>query len=664
MEKTTYQLPEIRDASDNIIQSGTYGKKTAFANSTNNGVLDYINNNLEWLKSQTDANTTNLGKYLPLAGGTLTGDVIIDETTDRVIKGSASNVGLLYNSAAWALRDFGNGISPIYYNKSSKRLMFPTGYRVGGTVTDSTGAVTNGNTTVTVNATDVTVKNSTSDPKITLGTGGASQSISSNGAVIKTGPLEAQSYSNIKTIQRGTAYSKGDIALSRKIAGYLYAECTTAGTTAALSGLTFTRASTAYDEDGNQVAVNQPVFTADGLRVQRSAVNLLGANGSQLLSGWVLYTNDASGGNVVFVSHDITSWAAGEVGATISLGTTGNQLIYYSNASTLAINTTYTFSFYARSADHLTINSFVKGATSSDTSAHFNLTSNWKRCALTFRTSDSLGGVYTYINDGALSVAGDIDVCAVQLEESSYATPYMGATRSAELLTIPASTINTTAHTYQTTFLPARSAGTNAQYLLDGGGADGANIALYIDTSGKLNLIAGEVALAGATALTAASHKIGYTIGSGGVALYVDEAPVASSATVPSITLGDKIYIGSKADGTLQADGYMSDTRISNTAHTSDQMLSDASLASLPQTSDTTFLMPLNGDLSYLPALDPATVEPAYPTTANTTVTDGTAVFTMRDIRKPPNAITDISYASGALTLTMGDGTTKTVSLS
>lgn len=49
MKKTTYQVPEIRDENDNIVQEGTFGKKTAFVNSTNSGVLDYLFNNLEAL---------------------------------------------------------------------------------------------------------------------------------------------------------------------------------------------------------------------------------------------------------------------------------------------------------------------------------------------------------------------------------------------------------------------------------------------------------------------------------------------------------------------------------------------------------------------------------------------------------------------------------------
>lgn len=49
MKKTTYQIPELRDENDNIIQEGTFGKKSAFVNSTNDGAFDYLLNNLEAL---------------------------------------------------------------------------------------------------------------------------------------------------------------------------------------------------------------------------------------------------------------------------------------------------------------------------------------------------------------------------------------------------------------------------------------------------------------------------------------------------------------------------------------------------------------------------------------------------------------------------------------
>lgn len=49
MKRQAYQHPELRDANDNIIQEGTYGKESPLVNSDNTGVLDYINNNLEAL---------------------------------------------------------------------------------------------------------------------------------------------------------------------------------------------------------------------------------------------------------------------------------------------------------------------------------------------------------------------------------------------------------------------------------------------------------------------------------------------------------------------------------------------------------------------------------------------------------------------------------------
>lgn len=50
MKRQAYQHPELRDANDNIIQAGTYGKESPLVNSDNTGVLDYINNNLEALR--------------------------------------------------------------------------------------------------------------------------------------------------------------------------------------------------------------------------------------------------------------------------------------------------------------------------------------------------------------------------------------------------------------------------------------------------------------------------------------------------------------------------------------------------------------------------------------------------------------------------------------
>lgn len=51
MRPQAYQLPEIRDENDNIIQAGAFGKNTPFCTKENNGILDYINNDMEALRA-------------------------------------------------------------------------------------------------------------------------------------------------------------------------------------------------------------------------------------------------------------------------------------------------------------------------------------------------------------------------------------------------------------------------------------------------------------------------------------------------------------------------------------------------------------------------------------------------------------------------------------
>ncbi len=49
MKPQTFQHPEIRDENDNIIHPGAFGKNTPFCTKNNDGILDYIANDLEYL---------------------------------------------------------------------------------------------------------------------------------------------------------------------------------------------------------------------------------------------------------------------------------------------------------------------------------------------------------------------------------------------------------------------------------------------------------------------------------------------------------------------------------------------------------------------------------------------------------------------------------------
>lgn len=62
MRKQTFQHAEIRDENDNIVNNGAYGKNTALSNKQNDGWVDYVMNNIEWLyeKGKTYASTDEL----------------------------------------------------------------------------------------------------------------------------------------------------------------------------------------------------------------------------------------------------------------------------------------------------------------------------------------------------------------------------------------------------------------------------------------------------------------------------------------------------------------------------------------------------------------------------------------------------------------------------
>ena len=81
MKRTTYQVPELRDENDNIIQEGTFGKHSAFSNSTNDGAFDYILNDLEALHDNINGSRIYVANKAALpATGDLSAIYIAEDT--------------------------------------------------------------------------------------------------------------------------------------------------------------------------------------------------------------------------------------------------------------------------------------------------------------------------------------------------------------------------------------------------------------------------------------------------------------------------------------------------------------------------------------------------------------------------------------------------------
>lgn len=178
MKQTTFQHPELRDANDNIIQEGTYGKASPLVNSTNDGVLDYINNNLMYLYNNTMGGTGGEINTETITGktGTITNLTATTVKTGTVTADALNGplTGNVTGTADKAVADGkGNDIVNTYVTKSG----------LASSVTTATGKVT------TLTATDgtltnVTITGETSVP--TANAGNSSNTIASTEFVAKS----------------------------------------------------------------------------------------------------------------------------------------------------------------------------------------------------------------------------------------------------------------------------------------------------------------------------------------------------------------------------------------------------------------------------------------------------------------------------------------------
>lgn len=123
MKKQSFQHGEIRDQDDNILQIGSYGKKTPLTNATNTGILDYIMNNFEVLYSQSSNGNGGTGSGGE-TGTNITVDSALSSTStnpvqNKVLYAALNNKLDKNGTATYAARDSsGNIISSTYAKKT------------------------------------------------------------------------------------------------------------------------------------------------------------------------------------------------------------------------------------------------------------------------------------------------------------------------------------------------------------------------------------------------------------------------------------------------------------------------------------------------------------------------------------------------------------------
>ena len=218
MKPQTFQHPEIRDENDNIIQPGAFGKNTPFCTKGNDGILDYVANDLEYLyKKSASADNDNL-KAKSLA---VTGTSDLNLVNADTVK-------------AKSLAVTGTSAAPTAPTGDSSKTIANTEF-VQNTVSGLVGAAPE--TLDTLNELATALGN---DPNFatTIANQIGKKANQSDLETVSTKvdkkadrtDLESTA-SFVNRLQRKKAYKVGDIVYSSKLPSWAHLECTQAGTT-------------------------------------------------------------------------------------------------------------------------------------------------------------------------------------------------------------------------------------------------------------------------------------------------------------------------------------------------------------------------------------------------------------------------------------------------
>ncbi len=361
---------------------------------------------------------------------------------------------------------------------------------------------------------------------------------------------------------------------------------------------TFTRATTAYKQDGTGVAISTPRYEAakysNGVTVEEAVANQLTANQSSVETD----TTGFTAGGAVTMTRDTSVYRSG-IASLKLVATAANAGWALTNGTRPAASagTIYTASLWVIGEAGKSVLIYIVfldagGGTLTYASITPATTGAWQRFQLSLiapastatvdmRAYNNYAGAHTFYCD------------QMQIEANLYATTWHigGGTRNAEILTVPQAGVSNAAGTFEAWIKLLRTPGTNQQYLLDLNGAANHSLKLYVRTDGKLECVFGtgaaDVTITGTNALAVDTlYHVAVTWSAAGVTVYRNGSSEGTSGTAPGLVAGALIYLGSKADGTLQLDGIADDLRIEDNARSGTEIAADyASVSPLAKTS-------------------------------------------------------------------------------
>jgi hypothetical protein len=337
--------------------------------------------------------------------------------------------------------------------------------------------------------------------------------------------------------------------------------------------LTFTRASVAYDKYGNSVPVNTPRYGIaggpnDGVLIEEEHTNLLTANQST--------GTDTLGNTIGFgkflgtdISSDSSTYIQGNKSLKVSLsGATANEGVNTGSID-VAGGKTYTQSVKIKIPKGSVLNIQIVERDSADvligaTSETITGTGDFQDVSVT-RAFGATGVKQRVYIISPVAAKFDFNVDTLQLTATAYPLSWTlgGTTMAAETLTVNSSVYDLTSGTIELEALAndiIKTDGIN-NYLLSTADGDGNNqISLLDDSSNNLTITtkasdaATSVSYADSNLTSNTMFKVAAPYKSDKLKLFKDGSSVGTPLTSANLpTTKQTIYLGSKYDGTLQA---------------------------------------------------------------------------------------------------------------
>jgi len=337
---------------------------------------------------------------------------------------------------------------------------------------------------------------------------------------------------------------------------------------------TFTRASTAYKEDGTSVASGVPRIESSGVKIEEGTTNLIPSSTVLVKYSPSEYTTE------VVTEGEYTGWTKVILSYVCSQGYIGYLPVYPISAG----------SSRSFSIEFVSLTSKVIPTLAGGTEFAMSVIDG-NRYSVTY-TNSTTGALYLgiyFISRGYKGqfVSETFYYRNVQYEDKAYATSFTPTTRSAEALTIPSSALSVTEGTIEFDFIAPQNIFSGGASVVITLNSDFTNkncldvqlnatryIQLFVGAGSSYNRLDTNV-----VAVAGTKYRVSFRWSSTSVSIAVNGVIKATINSPAVFAIENYIYLGRLATSTYFLNSTISNLRISNKARSDTELAYTGDLA-------------------------------------------------------------------------------------